>query len=247
MKLSIITVCYNSENTIESSINSVLSQDYQDIEYIIIDGNSMDNTTSIINKYRDKIAQFISEKDEGIYDAMNKGISMATGEVIGVLNSDDFYKNNTVISKVVNLFTSQNPDAIYGDLVYVSKENTKKITRWWKAGEYTEGMFLRGWMPPHPTFFVKKDIYHKYGGFNTKLKSAADYELMLRFIHKEKIKIAYLPEVLIKMRTGGKSNLSLINRIKANREDRLAWELNGLKPDKLTLLFKPLSKIKQFL
>ena len=246
MKVSIITVCYNSENTIEHSINSVLAQDYPHIEYIIIDGNSRDNTKSIIDKYKDKIARFVSEKDEGIYDAMNKGISMATGDVIGILNSDDFYKDNTVISKVVNLFVVQNPNAVYGDLVYVAKENTQKIVRYWKAGEYKEGMFLQGWMPPHPAFFVKRNIYQEYGGFNTQLKSAADYELMLRFIHKEKIKVSYLPEVLIKMRAGGESNVSLVNRIRANQEDHLAWKLNGLKPGKLTLLLKPLSKIKQF-
>ena len=246
MKISIITVCYNSEDTIEYSINSVLSQDCGNIEYIIIDGNSSDNTKSIIEKYRDKISHFISEKDEGIYDAMNKGIAMATGDVIGVLNSDDFYTNKEVLSKVINLFSTKNPDAVYGDLEYVSKENVKKVTRHWKAGEYKEGIFLEGWMPPHPTFFVKKNIYQLYGSFNTKLKSAADYELMLRFIHKEKIKLAYLPEVLIKMRAGGKSNVSLANRIKANKEDRLAWKLNGLKPGKLTLLLKPLSKLKQF-
>ncbi|MDQ3191485.1 MAG: glycosyltransferase [Bacteroidota bacterium] len=247
MKISIITISYNSAQTIEDTIQSVLSQDYPDIEYIIIDGKSTDSTIDIIEKYKTRISKFISEKDSGIYNAMNKGIKMATGDVIGIINSDDIYANPNVISHVIKKFTKTDAEGVYGDLVYVSRTNTQKISRIWQAGEYTEGMFLKGWMPPHPSFYVKRSVYERYGLFNTQLKSAADYELMLRFIHKEKIKVSYLPEVMVKMRTGGQSNLSFANRIKANKEDRLAWKLNGLKPGTFTMLLKPISKIGQFL
>lgn len=247
MKISIITISYNSAQTIEDTIQSVLSQDYPDIEYIIIDGKSTDSTIDIIEKYKTRISKFISEKDSGIYNAMNKGIKMATGDVIGIINSDDIYANPNVISHVIKKFTKTDAEGVYGDLVYVSRTNTQKISRIWQAGEYKEGMFLKGWMPPHPSFYVKRSVYERYGLFNTQLKSAADYELMLRFIHKEKIKVSYLPEVMVKMRTGGQSNLSFANRIKANKEDRLAWKLNGLKPGTFTMLLKPISKIGQFL
>jgi glycosyltransferase involved in cell wall biosynthesis len=246
MKVSIITTCKNSAATIEDTIKSVLSQDYTNIEYILIDGQSTDGTLEIINKYRDKISKFISEPDAGFYHAINKGISLTTGGIVGNLNSDDFYPSSTIITQVVNTFKNNNADAVYGDLHYVDKNDTQKIIRNWQAGQYTEGSFLKGWMPPHPTFFVKKEIYNKYGVFNTDLKSAADYEIMLRFIHKHKIKIAYLPQVLVKMRVGGKSNVTLLNRIKANQEDRKAWKINGLKAGLLTLLLKPLRKLDQY-
>ncbi|MBL7893458.1 MAG: glycosyltransferase [Bacteroidia bacterium] len=246
MKVSIITTCKNSESTIEDTIRSVLSQDHPNIEYIIIDGGSTDGTLEIINKYHDRISILISEPDAGFYHAINKGISLATGDIIGNLNSDDFYPSQNIISQVVSAFSNNAIEAVYGDLHYVDKNNTHKIIRNWQAGQYKEGLFLKGWMPPHPTFFVKKDIYKKYGVFNTELKSAADYEIMLRFIHKHKIKIAYLPQVLVKMRVGGKSNVTVINRIKANLEDRKAWKANGLRPRFLTLFLKPLLKLSQY-
>ncbi|MBN8703615.1 MAG: glycosyltransferase [Bacteroidetes bacterium] len=247
MKVSIITVCYNSANTIESTIKSVIEQSYPEIEYILIDGLSKDGTLGIIEKYRNSIAKVISEKDSGIYDAINKGIDVATGDVIGILNSDDFYINNTVIADVVDALLNSNADSCYADLQYIDRLNINKIIRNWKSKNYYEGIFYTGWMPPHPTFFVKKACYEKYGKFNLKLKSAADYELMLRFLHKHHVSTTYLPKVLVKMRVGGMSNKTLMNRIAANREDRLAWKINGLKPGMFTLLFKPLSKIKQFL
>lgn len=246
MKVSIITVCYNSEATIEDTVKSVLSQNHHETEYIIVDGKSTDDTLNIINKYRDQVDHFISEKDNGIYDAMNKGLALATGDVIGILNSDDLYSDQDVITNIVNTFKASGADAVYADLVYVDKKNTSEIKRYWKAGSYSSGLFKHGWMPPHPTFFVKKDIYDKFGKFNLQLKSAADYEIMLRFIHKHKIKVAYFPEVIIKMRAGGVSNVSIKNRLKANREDRLAWRINGLKPGLFTLYLKPLLKLGQF-
>lgn len=247
MRVSIITVSYNSEQTIEETILSVLNQSYKNIEYIIIDGNSADNTKNIINKYRDKISQFISEPDNGIYDAMNKGIEKASGDIIGILNSDDTYAYDNVINDVVEKITCDNTDSLYANLVYVDRNNTDNITRTWIAGKYQHNKFLKGWMPPHPTFFVKKEIYNNYGCFNTNFKSSADYELMLRFIHKNKISISYLDKVIIKMKSGGQSNVSIFNRIKANREDKLAWKINGLKPGLFTIVRKPLSKIMQFI
>jgi glycosyltransferase involved in cell wall biosynthesis len=247
MKVSIITVSYNSAETIEETIQSVLSQDYTEIEYIIVDGKSTDHTTEIVSKYHDKISKFISEKDKGIYDALNKGIALATGDIVGLLHADDLYSNTTVISDVVKQITSSNAAAIYADLNYVDRYNTTKVIRKWRSGNYKDGMFLKGWMPPHPTFFVKKTCYDTYGMFNLKLRSSADYELMLRFIHVNKIKISYLPKMIVNMRAGGQSNVSLLNRLKGNKEDHLAWELNGLKPGIFTLIRKPLSKLLQYL
>jgi glycosyltransferase involved in cell wall biosynthesis len=246
LRISIITVTYNSAATIEQTILSVIGQSYANIEYIIVDGQSTDNTLGIVEKYRDKIAKVISEKDSGLYDALNKGIALATGEVIGFLHSDDFYMDELVIEKYATLFADKNPDAVYSDLFYVDKTNTNKIVRKWKSGNYKPKAFVNGWMPPHPTFFVKKELYIKFGKFNLGFKSAADYELMLRFIHKHHVKLAYLPEYTIKMRVGGKSNVTVQNRLNANLEDRKAWAINGLKPRFYTLYLKPLRKILQF-
>lgn len=245
MKVSIITITYNSEATLADTIESVVKQTYPDIEYIIVDGGSSDRTLSIVESYGNNISKVVSEKDHGLYDALNKGIAMATGDVIGIIHSDDFYTANDVIARIANAISESGADAAYADLYYVDKNDTNTIFRKWKSGSYKHGMFLNGWMPPHPTFFAKKECYEKFGSFNLSLVSAADYELMLRFIHKHRIKLAYLPEFIIKMRVGGKSNVSLKNRIRANREDRKAWKINGLKPNPLTLYMKPLRKIIQ--
>lgn len=247
MKVSIITVCYNSATTIEDTIRSVLSQSYQDIEYIIIDGESSDNTMDIVKRYQDRISKVVSEKDRGIYDAINKGIKLSSGSIVGILNADDFYIDTCVIGEVVNKIKSEKVDSLYSDLYYVDAINTNKIIRNWKSGEYNRKNFLFGWMPPHPTFFVKREVYEKYGLFNLTLKSAADYELMLRFLFKNNISACYHPRPLVRMRMGGVSNSSLWNRIEANKEDRKAWKLNQLKPYPFTLILKPLRKLKQFL
>lgn len=246
MKCTIITVSYNAVDTIESTINSVLSQDYNNIEYIIIDGNSSDGTKEIIQKHNDRITKWISEKDNGIYDAMNKGIQLASGDIIGILNADDLYSANDIISKIVNQFSRSNADALYGDLKYVLKNDISKTIRFWKSGEYSEGKFLNGWMPPHPTFFVKRSLYYQLGLYRTDMPSAADYELMLRYIHVNKINLTYLPELVTIMREGGVSNNSLMNRWKANRDDLRAWQVNNVKPNAFTLILKPLSKLIQF-
>ena len=245
MKVSIITITYNSESTLADTINSVIQQTYPNIEYIIVDGKSIDNTLQIVNSFKDKIAHIVSEKDDGLYDALNKGIALATGDIIGILHSDDFYIHNNVIQNIVTLFNTTNSDGVYANLYYVDKNDTTKLFRKWISGTYKHGMFLNGWMPPHPTFFVKKALYNLHGSFNLEFKSAADYELMLRLVHKHSIKLAYLPEFIIKMRVGGKSNASIKNRIKANNEDRKAWKINGLKPYFYTLYLKPLRKISQ--
>lgn len=247
MKVSIITITYNSAQTVEETIKTVVMQDYPEIEYLIIDGRSKDKTLEIVNKYSDKISKIVSEKDKGLYDALNKGIAHATGDVIGMLHSDDLYANATVISNVMKKF-NEDPtlEGVYADLVFVNRKDINKPMRVWKSGEYTPGSFLKGWMPPHPTFFVRKEVYEKFGGFNTNLKLSADYELMLRFIHKHEIKIAYLKETIVKMRMGGISNVSIFVKLKANLEDKLAWKLNGMKPAFATTLLKPLKKIKQY-
>jgi glycosyltransferase involved in cell wall biosynthesis len=247
MKISIITVSYNSSATIRDTIASVLSQTYTDFEYILVDGNSTDGTLDIIQSYQHPNMRWISEPDKGIYDAMNKGVQMATGDIVGILNSDDFYMHSEVLTKVAHTFKTEQVDSVYSDLAYVDEKDTSKMIRYWKSGAYKEGSFLTGWMPPHPTFFVRREVYQQYNPFDVRLKSAADYELMLRFLHKFKISVAYIPEILVKMRAGGKSNASLKNRLRANREDRLAWEYNKLTPRLYTLLLKPLRKIEQFI
>lgn len=244
MKVSIITIAFNSEETIEDTIKSVIDQDYPDIEYIIVDGKSTDTTLEIVDKYKDGVSRVISEKDKGIYDAMNKGVRNATGDLIGILNSDDLYAHSQVISNVVNRIGDN--QSLYADLVYVDRENTDEVTRYWKSGDYKPGLFKKGWMPPHPTFFLRKSCYDQYGLYTMELRSSADYELMLRMMHKHQISVAYLPETIIKMRVGGQSNVTIKNRLAANKEDRNAWKMNGLSPGVATVR-KPLSKLTQFI
>ena len=246
MKVSIITVCYNSATTIDDTIQSVLSQSYPNIEYIVIDGKSTDLTGTIIKKYKEKISTVLCEKDKGMYDAINKGIRLCTGDVVAILNADDFYIDNEVIADVVSTMQAEKADSLYSDLYYVAADNTDKVIRNWVSGKYDRQKFLYGWMPPHPTFFVKRASYEEYGNFNLALKSAADYELMLRFLYKNKLSTCYLSRPLVRMRVGGMSNVSLKNRIKANKEDRKAWIMNGLIPKSYTLLFKPLRKMIQY-
>ncbi len=246
MKVSIITVVYNSVNYIEDAIRSVLSQDYEELEYIIIDGGSTDGTLELINKYRHLVSNIISEPDKGIYDALNKGVRFASGEVVGLLHADDIYANSHVISRIAETFKLKNCDTAYSDLLYVETENTDKVVRYWQADTYNDKSFLNGWMPPHPTFFVKKEVYERYGCFNTEMRISADYELMLRLLHRHHVSTVYLPEITVKMRVGGLSNSSLFSRWQANMEDRLAWRINNLKPYFYTLYAKPLSKFIQY-
>lgn len=247
MKFSIITITYNSAATVEDTILSVAAQEYPGREHIIIDGGSTDGTVDIVNRLRVHVGKFISEKDEGLYDALNKGIRLAEGDIVALLHSDDFFIGSRVLNDYAELFENSGCDAAYSDLYYVDRDDPQKVKRKWKSGKYTPGSFRYGWMPPHPTFFVRRELYGRYGLFNTALKSAADYELMLRFIHVHKVRVCYLPVFTVKMRVGGKSNKSLANRLRANKEDRRAWELNGLPVKFYTFLLKPLRKVLQFI
>jgi glycosyltransferase len=243
--ISIITATWNSARTIRDTLESVKTQTVS-AEHIIIDGKSSDETLSIVNEYS-HVSNIISEPDKGIYDAMNKGISLCSSEIIGILNSDDFYADDTVLEKVHKVFSDPEVDACYGDLDYVSSEDKGKVIRRWKSTSFSRKSFFWGWMPPHPTFFVRRKLYEQYGKFRLEMGSAADYELMLRFMLKNRVKAIYIPFTLVKMRAGGESNRSIKNRIKANLNDRKAWDINGIKPLPWTILCKPLRKIGQFI
>ena len=245
MKISLITSVYNNQETIAEAIDSVLSQTYPDIEYIIIDGGSTDATVNIIKSYKNRLAAFISEPDQGIYDGLNKGIKLATGDVIGFLHSDDLYENNRVIEKVAQAFKDNDIDSVYGDLTYVNKNDPSKIIRYWKSGIFTRRKLAYGWMPPHPTFFVKRAIYQQFGLFDTSFKIAADYDLILRFLGKYAISTYYIPAVFIKMRVGGESNKSLKNILQKSWEDLRAMQNNSV-GNFISLLVKNFSKLQQF-
>lgn len=247
MNVSIITVVYNGAETIRDCIDSVLNQTHPHLEYIVIDGGSTDGTADIVRSYGAKIARFVSEPDQGIYDAMNKGIRLATGEIIGLLNADDLYRHKNVVSHIVATLNQTGTDAVYSDMIYVDRQDTSRILRYWPAGSYQKGSFLWGWMPGHLSLFIRRRVYEQYGLFTMALRSAADYELMLRFIHRHQISLSYLNELTIVMRVGGVSNQSWSHRLRANREDQEAWRLNGIKPYFFTLWLKPLRKLSQFI
>ena len=244
-KLTIITPVLNARDKIFGCIESIRSQTVHG-EHIIVDGASTDDTLDVIDRYKGKDTRVISEPDRGLYDAINKGIREASGEIIGILHADDSYVNRSVLSTVIDVLGDDRFDCCYGDLMYVDPVNLDRVVRYWKSGRFLRRDFYLGWMPPHPTFFARRSVYNKYGLYNLALGSSADYELMLRFLFKFGISPAYIPEVLVKMRTGGISNASLMNRLMAHRCDRHAWKINGLKPYPWTLLLKPIRKIGQY-
>lgn len=246
MKISLITATYNASKTLAHCLQSVGGQTVVP-EHLIIDSCSTDQTVEAAEKHTGHQLQIYSEPDNGIYDAMNKGIRKATGDIVGILNADDFYASSHVLAKVVKVFQDETVDVCYGDLCYVDYHDTDKVVRYWQSKEYHYRKFYSGWMPPHPTFFVRKSVYDRFGLFNLDLGSAADYELMLRFLVRHRLKAAYLPEVLVKMRTGGVSNSTVTNRLRANKMDRMAWTVNGLCPYPWTLLMKPLRKVGQWI
>ncbi|HNW73949.1 MAG: glycosyltransferase family 2 protein [Bacteroidales bacterium] len=246
MKISVITITYNSEKTLRDTIESVLSQTYPDVEYIIVDGRSKDSTCDIVKSYGNRIHQFVSEKDNGLYDALNKGIRMATGEVVGFLHSDDIYASADTLKLIAEAFRRFDVDSVYGDLVYVDQNDTGKIIRFWRSRKFSRARALTGWMPPHPTFYVKKSIYEKYGGFNTTFRIAADYESILRFLVRFQVSTFYIPLILVRMRMGGESNKSLKNVIRKSKEDIRAMHTNGLITF-AALFNKNASKFKQFM
>jgi len=244
--VSIITAVFNNARTLASAIESVRAQTYAPIEHIIIDGGSTDGTLDVIERYRAGFATVVSEPDHGIYDAMNKGLSAATGDIVGILNSDDFYANPRVIETVVRTMEEKVVDIVWGDLEYVSSEDTTRVIRHWRSSPYARGKFRRGWMPPHPTFFVRRSVYGRYGYFRDELRIAADYELMLRFLEKHQVSSRYIPEMFVKMRVGGASNKSIANIIKANREAWRAWKMNDLPASFVTITLKVIRKVSQF-
>ena len=244
LKISIVTVTFNAERTIKRCIQSVINQSFKNLEYIIIDGNSNDKTVEIINTYKKHLQFFISEPDEGIYDAINKGIKAATGDVVGLLNADDFFTSENILNAVSEAFIRQNFDIVYGDLDYINSR--EKVVRRWRSGKYFPGMFNWGWMPPHPAFYCKRALFDKFGYYSLDYGTAADYELMVRFMHKNKLNVFYLNEVMVKMTVGGASNKELTNRVKAWQFDLKAMRKNGILFPVLTLFFKPVRKIVQY-
>lgn len=245
MKISIITVCYNSVNTIGHTIKSVASQTHLNKEHIIVDGASKDATMEIVRS-SPSISRFVSEPDLGIYDAMNKGLKLATGDVIGILNSDDFYVDDSVLTQVAEVFANSEIDACYADLVYVDQQDTNKVVRYWKSRTYVPGLFKRGWMPAHPTFFVKREVYEELGDFDLSFRFQADFELTMRFLEIYRITAMYIPKIIIKMRVGGVSNNSIINIVKGNIEAYKACKKNHLFIYPIFNIMKIASRIPQF-
>lgn len=246
MKISVVTAVYNREQTILDAINSVAAQDYDDLEYVIIDGLSSDGTADVISANKNVIHQSIREPDSGIYDALNKGIAASTGDVVGFLHADDLFADDSVIQRVQDKFQSGDYDAVYADLTYVDFENPNKVIRYWKSRHFRLRRFWYGWMPPHPTVYVRREIYEKFGAYRIDHGSAADYECMLRLMVKHKIRVGYIPHIAVKMRVGGESNASVKNRLNANQSDRRAWLENDLRPPVGLRFLKPLSKLPQY-
>lgn len=246
LKISVITVCFNSGKTIEATIRSVAAQEHKAIEYIVIDALSTDNTMDIVRSYSSTVALTRSENDNGLYDAMNKGIALATGDVIGFLHADDLYPDEQVLGRVAKVFKDSAVEACYGDLVYFA-DDMQRVVRNWRAGSFSKNKVYNGWMPPHPTFFVRRDFYMQNGGYRTDMGSSADYELMLRYLLCCKIKMVYIPHTLVCMRIGGISNAAFWNRIRAHIMDWKAWRVNRLIPYPWSLPLKPLRKLLQWL
>lgn len=247
LKVSIITVCYNSSATIEETINSVINQSYKNIEYIVVDGKSTDNTLSIVKKFGDKISQYISEPDNGIYDAMNKGIALATGDIIGILNSDDVFYDLQVIKKMVDAFTT-NPslDSVYGNIVFFN-EDIHKIVRVWKTKQYSKYYFEKGEVPPHPSLFVRAEVYKNAGVYKTNFKISSDQEFLLRILKVKKYKSLFLDEFIVRMRMGGVSTMGIKSYLISTKEIKKAWNSNGLTYPFWLYFVRPFKKIVQLL
>lgn len=246
MKVTLITVTFNSEKFLEDSIRSVMEQDHHDIEHIIIDGASTDGTKAIIEKYNSHISKWISEKDNSMYDAINKGMKLATGDIIGTLNSDDILASPDVISSIAAIFEKENVDVVYGDLLYVDQLNPDKVIRKWKGGKFNVNKFRFGWMPAHPTFYFKSSLLEKCGYYETHFFTAADYEFMTRYLFYFKASAVYIPKLVVKMRMGGLSNSSLFRRLRANRRDYLAMKKNKVPFPFVVAFLKPMIKLHQY-
>lgn len=247
MTISIITVVYNGGKYLADCIQSVIAQTYPHIEYIVIDGGSTDESLAIIEKYKNYIAHFVSEKDQGMYDALNKGIKMATGEVVGILNADDMLASHDVISSIANLFLTENPDAVYSNLNYVEPDRIGKTIRKWISKPFKIRSMILGWMPAHPTFYVKRSLFANLGYYSLDYGSAADYELMVRFLFKNEVKAAFLDKLTVNMRIGGMSNASLKNRFDTLINDYKALKANHVPLAFFTVVLKKISKITQYI
>lgn len=246
LKISVITAVYNNCETIRQTLDSVLSQNYPMVEYIVIDGSSTDGTLQVLESYKLKIDVLISEPDGGIYHALNKGILHSSGDIVGFLHADDIFEGSDVLEKIASAFNAAGVEAVYGDLVYVKRNNTSKILRYWKSCLFNDQLLVQGWMPPHPTLYVKRSVYHRLGMFNTMYRIAADYDLVLRFFGKGKLQSAYLPQVLVRMRNGGISNKSIKTIFKKSIEDISALKRNQI--GGIFILFrKNLLKLEQFI
>lgn len=246
-KISIITVCFNSAVTIRDTIESVLSQDYPNIEYIIVDGASKDETMDIVREYEGQIDTVISSPDKGIYDAMNKGIRLATGDVVGLLNSDDFYADESVITQLVGCMESAGADTVFADLVIVDANNTGRIIRYYDSSTFYPGRLRYGWMPAHPTFFVKRELYDKHGIFSLDYRIAADFDMVARLLYAESVSYSYLPRVVVKMRAGGASTSGIKNSWTLNREIVKACRANGIKTSLPRVLLKIPVKLMEYI
>lgn len=244
MKVSIITSCFNREGTIRGAIESVLAQDYNDIEYIVIDGASKDGSISVINEYKDKITKIVSEPDHGMYEAINKGIRMATGEIIGLVHSDDFLYDNHVISDIVNIFEETKADFVYGDGVYVNSDDTTKLVRNWIGGQYYRWKVGMGWLPLHPTCYIRRDVMLREGLYDETYHIAADTDLLVRYLYKAQLKVVYMKRKIIRMRMGGLSTDSKKRKLMWDEDIRL-YKSHGFKALP-TKLMKMAWKIPQF-
>jgi glycosyltransferase involved in cell wall biosynthesis len=247
MKITIITVCYNSAETIGATLQSVREQTHPDIEHIIIDGGSTDNTLDVVRTKGQHAAKIVSEPDQGIYDAMNKGLALATGEIIGFLNSDDVLAHANVIARVAEALTDPAVEACYGDLVYVDRHDLARVIRYWKSRDYRPGLFERGWVPAHPSFYARRTLYQKYGDFDLQFGLAADFDILLRFFVVHGIVSAYIPEVMVKMRLGGATNVSFRNVIRQNVQIAGAFRKYGLRAGLKPVAYRLLSRLPQFL
>jgi len=247
LKVSLITVVYNGEKYIEDCVRSVICQTYNDIEYIVIDGGSTDSTLSILEKYKSNINYFISEKDKGMYDALNKGIDQANGDIIGILNADDMLAADDVISNIVACFKNNKPDAVYGNLNYINPADANQIIRKWVSKQFTKRDIELGWMPAHPTLYLKKELFGRLGNYSLNFGTAADYELMLRYLYRYQIKAVFLNQLIVNMRMGGMSNASFKHRYHAFINDYKAIKANDVSFPLLAIAAKKISKIKQYL
>ena len=244
MKISIVTVVYNNCDTISAAIESIISQSHSEIELVVVDGASTDGTVEILRSYESRIAALVSEPDNGIYDALNKGIDLCTGDVVGFLHSDDLLADENAIARVARVMDDIEIDAVYGDLVYVQKSDPTKVVRTWRSGAYSVNMLSSGWMPPHPTFYARRAVYQRLGKFDATYRIAADYDCMLRFL-RANIRVEYVPYLQVRMRVGGTSNRSLANIVRKSREDLRALRTNNV-GGVFALLGKNLRKLPQF-